>query len=1207
MSTKTNRILGLDLGIGSIGWAVIDSENRRIDDLGVRIFSSGEEGARKAADRASQQRRAKRSVRRQTRRRRQRKTELKSLLQEIGLISVEEINQAYRTPGFNPDVFALRSKALTVNIQPIEIASVLINFANYRGYRDFYEDDEMMREGTVKKAMNAVQEIFEAPENAGKWVTVGQMIVEHHSFRNEQNKITFRNRNKPSEQDVTKKETNYKYLIPRRLLFEEANIILKKQAEYYDVLSSDQIDRIVHVIFRQRAFEDGPGPNKTERPLQRNAMMTASQGLQKYSGFEEMVGACPFYPEEKRGTKNSQLYDMYVLVNNLSQYSYQKDNRNVSLPPELLDELRKMLFEKKGEITVKELKEICKKNGIIVIKGDQKKTKLTVSPFVKFLCDDNLFSDAEIKSFLEENYMDETSFSHRIGVVLTRYITPSKRKDALVELLEDQRYSSTDFVELIKNKKFAGGAGVSDRYMKEAIRAFNNGQKYGDFQTKFLSEKPKSEYAWSRLSSKGSIRPIGDPDLVRNPVVYRSINEARKLINAIRRCYPGIIQINIELAREIGKSLETRKDISKNQQEKQKENEALMSELMIKLSDSGYDVALSDNLFIKYKLWKDQEYVCLYSGKEISFPMLINNATQVDHIVPQSIVLDETIHNKALVISEENQRKGNRLPLEYMDHSQTESYINRVASLHRKEKISDKKEKYLRLETLDDETVSGFVDRNINDARYISKYVANLLRAALSGEDEPVNVYVLNGSVTSRFRRYWLGSKYNNQKPSIYGLEDKGRELHYYHHAIDAVVIANLTRRNIEIAQDYIKLEDMRKEYRKNLREDNAASAEKISREIDQELQNSVEKLCKHYRISPDYAHELLNQGSVPSIINNLREEVEVRIPLKIDFDEKGYSRYNKLNRDLERFLVLAKEELSVKEEHETVRLREDLVDQINEIISEIDPEVAALTRTGEIIPAEGEEKKISLKDYVKKRKPKDLLSFIQSISMCSEEEYARRVSEYYQDEEFASMVKIPYVSFKVDRKFRSDFTASENPVALSATGFSTYRELEKDIRENLKSPYYVRFNKGIGETGNFTIYEARSYYCLEIYSDGENRYGVRGIRYVDVYKKNGKLCLKKPLPEGCQHVIYIFQNEYIRAYNPKGNLRNNGFGAYRGVENINQCTGKIRLFSNYGLNGRDAVIGLAGPVEKVEISLLGHIMGTMKCGDQSLFMTEKK
>ena len=171
----------------------------------------------------------------------------------------------------------------------------------------------------------------------------------------------------------------------------------------------------------------------------------------------------------------------------------------------------------------------------------------------------------------------------------------------------------------------------------------------------------------------------------------------------------------------------------------------------------------------------------------------------------------------------------------------------------------------------------------------------------------------------------------------------------------------------------------------------------------------------------------------------------------------------------------------------------------------------------------------------------------------------------------------------------------------------NTYKELENDMKNNLKSPYYIRFNSGVGEIGNFTIYDARSYYCIEIYIDGNEEYQIRGIRYVDVYKDHatGKMVLIKPLPDDCKHYMYLFKNEYVKAYK-KGKLRNNGFGAYRGVENINENTGKMRLYSNCNLTGRDTKINLAGECKKIEMSILGHVIGERKCGDQSLFTTEK-
>lgn len=224
---------------------------------------------------------------------------------------------------------------------------------------------------------------------------------------------------------------------------------------------------------------------------------------------------------------------------------------------------------------------------------------------------------------------------------------------------------------------------------------------------------------------------------------------------------------------------------------------------------------------------------------------------------------------------------------------------------------------------------------------------------------------------------------------------------------------------------------------------------------------------------------------------------------------------------------------------------------------------------------------------------------------MVSEEEYSERVHQYYDDQFFADKIELPYVSFKINRKYRGSMVASDNPVSLEKTGFKTYLELENDMNNNIKSPYYIRFNNGIGEECNFTIYDARSYYCMEIYNDEKNEYQIRGIRYVDVHKdKNGNMKLLKPLPEGCKHYAYLFKNEYIKAFK-KGKLRNNGFGAYRGVENVNRNMGKIRLFSNTNLSGKDTAINLAGECYKIELSILGHIIGARECGDQSLFTTE--
>ena len=446
-------------------------------------------------------------------------------------------------------------------------------------------------------------------------------------------------------------------------------------------------------------------------------------------------------------------------------------------------------------------------------------------------------------------------------------------------------------------------------------------------------------------------------------------------------------------------------------------------------------------------------------------------------------------------------------------------------------------------------------------------------------------------------------------------MEKKTRDLHYYHHAIDAAIVANLKRSYIELAQDYVKLMSIKNDIKYHEKRGNAQTAIRLNDDYTIERGKTVDKMFKQYGFNREYTQDLLDNGYVPSICDNLRNEIEVRVPLEIDFDAKAYTDMEKACFDLKQLLNGVRYNLKDCDiVGEDKVIDDNTLERINERISLVDPKVACLNSKAQIVyvdkPVEevdADKIRKELDAYAKKLAPADIKNYISDIHMVSEEEYSERVHEYYGDKKFADQIELPYVSFKINRKYRGSMVASDNPVSLAKTGFTTYKELEEDMKNNLKSPYYVRFNSGIGETGNFTIYDARSYYCIEIYTDINGGYQIRGIRYVDVYKDNKthKMVLLKKLPEGCNHYMYLFKNEYIKAYK-KGKLRDNGFGSYRGVENINRNTGKIRVYSNKDLSNRDAVLNLAGECKKIEMSILGHIIGERRCGDQSLFTMEK-
>ena len=68
---------------------------------------------------------------------------------------------------------------------------------------------------------------------------------------------------------------------------------------------------------------------------------------------------------------------------------------------------------------------------------------------------------------------------------------------------------------------------------------------------------------------------------------------------------------------------------------------------------------------LTYRLLKQQGWKCLYSGKSIEAQRIATDSTyvQIDHILPYSRSMDDSLNNKVVCLTDENQRKGNRTPL----------------------------------------------------------------------------------------------------------------------------------------------------------------------------------------------------------------------------------------------------------------------------------------------------------------------------------------------------------------------------------------------------------------------------------------------------------------------------------------------------------------------------------------------------------------
>ena len=1033
--------IGLDIGIGSVGYAVISRTNNldaRIEDIGVRLFDSGENIRQKASN--AQERRGYRSTRRLLRRRKHRKERIKKFFLKIKLMNEMQL-KAWQEQNGNQNVLQTRIKGLNEKLTPEEILDCIIHICNRRGYREFYGEDSK-KENADKDELQKIEgglASFDEIYQSGGYKSVAEMLINDPAFRTETSFADYRN-HKNAERYI---------LIKREFVKKELEDILNKQSEYYPQLTANNI-RIIcdDMVFAQRDFETGPG-NEDDK-------------TRRFMGFIDSIGQCMYYKDEKRAYRSTVIADIYALVNCLSQLSFvNTETGEILLPENVAKEIIDTALVN-ASITENDIKNILKQNKLEMRKPG--KLEITVPDTIRTLKTlKAVLTNAGYKyeELIKENQFDINNSSklHQLCLLLSENITPARR----IRALKAKGWNEKLQKEVIR-KKFGGTASVCEKYMVEAIEAFKRGETYGNFQARMLKER---EDALPDIEKQKYLAPFDkkvDEELVKNTVVFKAVNETRKILNELIRKYGSPEYINIEVADDLGRSFKERAKIIKRINDNKKEKDKIANKLIeLGLRKEGevkpFDIE-------RYRLWEEQEGKDLYTGEVIPVEKILSGIYDVDHIVPFSLILDDTLQNKALVnLGVNRQQKGQQVPLGYLSSADKEDYLKRVNTLFKKKKISIKKYKYLTLSNLygNRDLLLEWKSRNINDTRYITRFLVNYLSAnLLFNSDKAKNVFAVKGIITSRMRRLWLNKK-------TWGDEQKNRD-NNLHHAADAIVIANLTPAYLEIASDKIKLDRIYKDYHK-----------RISDEYLTYLGKAVNKMVKYYGFNKEYAEKLLATpySRVPAMIRNIADEVDIRL-----WDNS--------------------------------------------------------------------------------------LEFYKDVS---EEQFYKNVKAFYKDDAFfADSIKPVLVSYKQNKKYQGKFT-KDNP-----------------LKKNETDGAYI---KKVDSFGNANVLDTKEYYCAELYKNNKNQTILRGIRYVDLKKKNKKLYLITPYPEDYQeHIMYLFANDYIKIFDNIGNIKFSGY--YRGIKNSK--ANRIYCKNNNCNLMEDKTIGKKDVVKKYYVDILGKIGGEIKC-----------
>ena len=277
--------LGIDLGIGSCGWAVIrqTGENGEIVDWGARTFDVPETDKERTP--TNQLRREHRGLRRVLKRRRQRMNALRQLFKQHGLLDSDG-KYALNKPGLDP--WRLRAEGLDRKLSGEELAVALGHIAKHRGFKSNSKrkSNAASEEGKMGKAIKETEIKLTAPYH-----TVGEMF-----FKDEAYVIRKRNR-----------DGDYSRSILRDWQEREVRFLFDRQRRAGNAMATTELEQaFIDAAFFQRPLADS----------------------------EDRVGFCPFEPEEKRAAKFSPSFEKFRFVSRLNSLRLQTFSGGRALNPE---------------------------------------------------------------------------------------------------------------------------------------------------------------------------------------------------------------------------------------------------------------------------------------------------------------------------------------------------------------------------------------------------------------------------------------------------------------------------------------------------------------------------------------------------------------------------------------------------------------------------------------------------------------------------------------------------------------------------------------------------------------------------------------------------------------------------------------------------------------------------------------------------------
>lgn len=722
-----NYILGLDIGIASVGWAMVEIDEEenpiRLIDLGVRVFERAE--VPKTGDSLAMARRLARSVRRLTRRRAHRLLRARRLLKREGVLQAADFDENGLIKSLPNTPWQLRAAALDRKLMPLEWSAVLLHLIKHRGYLSQRKNEGETADKELGALLKGVAENAHALQT-GNFRTPAELAL--NKFEKESGHI----RNQRGD---------YSHTFSRKDLQAELNLLFEKQKEFGNPHVSDGLKEGIETLLM------------TQRPA------LSGDAVQK------MLGHCTFEPAEPKAAKNTYTAERFVWLTKLNNLRILEQGSERPLT----DTERATLMDepyRKSKLTYAQTRKLLGLEDTAFFKGlrygkdnAEASTLMEMKAYhaISRALEKEGLKDKKSPLSLSPELQDE------IGTAFSLFKTDEDITGRLKDRVQPEILEA-----LLKHISFDKFVQISLKALRRIVPLMEQGKRYDEACAEIYGD----HYGKKNTEEKIYLPPI-PADEIRNPVVLRALSQARKVINGVVRRYGSPARIHIETAREVGKSFKDRKEIEKRQEENRKDREKAAAKFREYFPNFVGEPKSKD--ILKLRLYEQQHGKCLYSGKEINLGRLNEKGyVEIDHALPFSRTWDDSFNNKVLVLGSENQNKGNQTPYEYFNGKDNSREWQEFKARVETSRFPRSKKQRILLQKFDED---GFKERNLNDTRYVNRFLCQFIadHMRLTGKGKR-RVFASNGQITNLLRGFW-------------GLR-KVRAENDRHHALDAVVVA---------------------------------------------------------------------------------------------------------------------------------------------------------------------------------------------------------------------------------------------------------------------------------------------------------------------------------------------------------------------------------------------------------------------------------